>query len=158
MVEDWISVRRLQAHDVELLDIDDEEYKIEKIIFKNIGRVDNPNRKDICAVFRTTTDRLLSFENSETMTRLEVERYLKKSGFHGGIKNKASEKRKNPTYDNITLESNFRKLTRIDQHTYAPRPDLEYRLSSAPESILTEVKEKIPSRYREAFIEECGHD
>tara|TARA_Y100000592_G_scaffold98289_1_gene171009 strand:+ start:1486 stop:2307 length:822 start_codon:yes stop_codon:yes gene_type:complete len=152
-VQDWIDVRRMQAHDLESLEVDDPNYKIERILFKNIGRVDNPNRKDICAIFHIDYTELQDFENSPTMTRIEVERYLKQKGLHGGVKNKASETRKSPTYNKIVLESNFRKLIKREHNSYAPMTGVKDRLYSTVEDVLIETDGKIPPATYSALME-----
>lgn len=152
-IQDWIDVRRMQAHDLESLEVDDPDYKIERILFRNIGRVDNPKRKDICAIFHIDYTELQDFENSPTMTRFEVERYLKQKGFHGGVKNKASETRKSPTYNKILLESNFRKLIKREHNSYVPVGGVENRLSSTIEDVLAETDDKIPPATYSGFVE-----
>lgn len=157
-IQDWIDVRQMQAHDIESLEVDDPDYRIERILFRNIGRVDNPKRKDICAIFHIDYTELQDFENSPTMTRFEVERYLKQQGFHGGVKNKASETRKSPTYNKIVLESNFRKLIKVEHNSYAPLPGVENRLSSTLGDVLTETRSEIPLATYSEFVEEIWND
>lgn len=157
-IQDWIDVRRMQAHELDSIEVKDPDYKIEKILFRSTGRVDNPKRKDICAVFHVDYPDLQDFENSQTMTRLEVERYLKSLGYHGGVKNKASETRKTPTYNKILLESNYRKLTKIEHHTYAPVAGVENRLSDTIESVLLETADEKPPATYSRLIEGAESD
>ena len=124
-VLDWIDVRSLDSHEVSVFPVTSEDSFLNKVYFCNTGRVDNPRKKDICALSYLHKDQLTDFDYSETMAKIQVERALRECGFKGYIKNKVSPTRKSPSYKPIKLEPAYRDARRIEPHVYTPSKEIK---------------------------------